>query len=64
MDNHADMHVVGRNFKVYFMKSKRCTVSPFLTEYSGQLGVPIVTGANTVDLKKGYTVVLIFVQGL
>ena len=50
MDNHADTHVVGRNFKVYFMKSKRCTVSPFLTKYSGQLGVPIVTGANVVDL--------------
>ena len=34
MNNHADVHVFGRKFRVYFMKSKRCTVSPFLIKYS------------------------------
>ena len=28
MDNHTDIHVFGRNFRVYFMTSNRCTVSP------------------------------------
>ena len=64
MDNHADTHVFGRNVRVYFTTSKRCTVSTFLPEYSEQLYVPIVTGATAVDLENGSTVVLIFRQGL
>lgn len=64
MDNHADTHVFGRNFRVFFTTSKRCTVSPFLPEYPEQLDVPIVTGATAVDLENGSTVILIFGQGL
>ena len=51
MENHADMHIFGRNFRVYFTTSKRCTVSPFLPEYSKPLYVSIVSGATVVDLE-------------
>ena len=34
MDNYADMHVFGIYFRVYFATYKRCTVSPFLHNYS------------------------------
>ena len=64
MENHADMHIFGRNFRVYFTTSKRCTVSPFLPEYLEQLNVNIVTVATAVDLENGLTVVLIFGQSL
>ena len=60
MDNHADTHVFGRNFRVYLMTPKRCTVSPFLPEYSKQLDVPTVTGETAVDPENGSEVVLIF----
>ena len=51
MYNHADRHVFGRNFRVYFTMSKRCTVSPLLAKYSKQLDVPVVTGVTVVYLK-------------
>ena len=51
MDNHADTHVFGRNFRAYLMMSKRCTASPLLPKYSKQLNVPIVAGATVVDLE-------------
>ena len=50
IDNHADTHLFGGNFRVYFTASKRCTVSPLLPKYFKQLDVPIVIGANLVDL--------------
>ena len=62
MDNHADTHVFGINFRVYFTTSKRCTITTFLPEYYKQLDVPIVTGETAVDLENGLTVVLIFGQ--
>jgi len=64
MDYHADTHVFGRHFRVYFTTSKKCTLSPFLPEYSEQLDAPIATGAMTVDLKNGSMMILIFGQGL
>ena len=62
MDNHADTHVFGRNFRVYFTMSKWCTVLTFLPEYSKQLDVPIVTGATAVDVENVLMVVPIFLQ--
>ena len=64
MDNHADTRVFGRNFRVYFTTYKRCTGSYFITKYSEQLDVPIVTGSTAFDLENGPTVVIIFGQGL
>ena len=64
VDNHADTHVFGRNFRVYFTASKRCTVSPLLSEYSNQLDVPIVAVATEVDLDNVSTVVIIFGHSL
>ena len=64
MDNHADTHIFGRNFRVYLKTSKRCTVSYFLPGYSEELGVPIVPGATEVDLENGSMVITIFGQVL
>ena len=64
MENHADMNIFGRNFRVYFTTSKRCTVSPFLPEYLEQLNVNIVTVATAFDLENGLTVLLTFGQSL
>ena len=64
MDNHADTHVFGRTFRVYFTTSKRCTVSTFLPKYSNQFDVTIVTGATAVHLKNVWTVVILFGQVL
>ena len=33
------MHMFGKNFYVLFATSKKCTVSPFLLEYSEQVDV-------------------------
>ena len=62
--NHADAHVFGSNFRVYFRTSKRCTVSIFLPKYSNKIDMPIVTGATAVDLENGLMVILIFGQSL
>ena len=62
MDNYADTHVFGRNFRVYFTMSKWCTVLTFLPKYSKQLDVPIVTGATAVGVENVLMVVPIFLQ--
>ena len=64
MDNHTDTHAFGRNFRVYFTTSKRCTVSPLLPQYSQQPDVPKVAGATAADLENGLTAILIFGNGL
>ena len=64
MDNNEDTHVFGKNAHVFFTTPKKCTVSPFLQEYPEKVGVPIVTGETTVNLKHGSTVILIFGQRL
>ena len=51
MDNNADTHVLGKTFRVYFMTSKRCTVSHLLPKYYEKLDVHIVIGAGVVDLE-------------
>ena len=64
MDNHADTHVFGRKFRVYFTMYKLCTGSHLLPEYSEQFDVPIVAGETAVDLENGSKLVLIFGQVL
>ena len=64
MYNHADTQVFGRNFRVYFTTSKKCTVSLFLPKYPEQLDVHVFTGATEFDMGNGSLVILIFGQGL
>ena len=64
MDNHADTHCFGRNFRPLSFTSEECTVAPFLAEYSEQLNIPICTGATACTLDSGECVILVFGQGL
>ena len=64
IDNHADTHCFGKNFKPLHFTSEVCTVSPFLDEYSEQPDIPICSAATALDLQNGETLILIFGQGL
>ena len=33
VDNHADTHVFGKNFRPIYFTSEVCSVAPFLDEY-------------------------------
>ena len=64
IDNHADTHCFGQNFRPIFWTSQECTVSPFLAEYSEQVNIPICTAATSYTLSTGEVILLIFGQGL
>ena len=64
IDNHAYMHVFGKNFHVCFKTSQKFTVSMFLPDYSEKINIPIVTGTTAVKIKNYSTVILIFGLGL
>ena len=64
IDNHADTHCFGKNFKPLYFTSEVCSVSPFLDEYNSQDDVPICSAATAVDLDQGQTLILVFGQGL
>ena len=64
IDNHADTHCFGQNFRPIFWTSQECTVSPFLAEYSEQVNIPICTAATSYTLPTGEVILLIFGQGL
>ena len=64
IDNHADTHCFGKNFRPISFTSEVCTVSPFLSEYKEPLGVPICTSSTAFTLDSGEVIILIFGQGL
>ena len=64
MENHADTHCFGANFRPLSFTSEECTVSPFLTEYAEPMNVPICTGVTYLTLDSGEVVMLEFGQGL
>ena len=51
-------------FKPIFWTGHECSVSPFLSEYSEQLHIPICTGATSYTLDTGEVIILILGQGL
>ena len=64
IDNHADTHVFGANFRPILFTGQECNVRPFLDEYQEVSNIPIVTGATAWDSDEGETLILIFGQGL
>ena len=64
MDNHADTHCFGANFRPISFTLEECTVSPFLPEYVEQINVPICTGVTDLTLDSGEVVILEFGQDL
>ena len=64
VDNHADTHVFGKNFRPIYFTSEVCSVAPFLDEYQEQEEVQICTAATAFDTTHGETIILRFGQGL
>ena len=64
IDNHADTHVFGKNFRPIYFTSEVCSVTPFLDEYKEQENVRICTGATAYETKFGETIILQFGQAL
>ena len=64
IDNHADTHVFGKNFRPIYFTSEVCSVAPFMDEYKEQENVRICTGATAYETKFGETIILQFGQGL
>ena len=64
VDNHADTHVFGKNFRPIYFTSEVCSVAPFLDEYQEQEDVQICTAATAFDTTHGETIILRFGQGL
>ena len=53
MDNHADTHCFGANFRPISFTSEECNVSPFIPEYIEQENIPICTGVTVLILDSG-----------
>ena len=64
IDNHADTHCFGHNFRPMHWTGQECSVAPFLAEYSEQINIQICTGATAYTLETGEMVILLFGQGL
>ena len=64
MDNHADTHCFGCNFRPLSWTGEECSVAPFLAEYTEQEDIPICTGATAYTLLSGEVIILVFGQGL
>ena len=64
MDNHADTHCFGANFRPISFTLEECTMFPLLPEYAEQMNLPIFTGVTALKLYSGEVVILEFGQGL
>ena len=50
MNNNANIHCFGANFRPISFTSEECNVSPFFPEYAYQMNVPICTGVTALTL--------------
>ena len=64
MDNNADTHCFGANFRPISFTLEDSTVSPFIPEYAEQINVHICTGVTDLTLDSGEVVILEFGSGL
>ena len=64
IDNHADKHCFGKNFRPLSWSDLMCSVSPFLSEYTAIDNVEICTAATAWTTHTGQLYILIFGQGL
>ena len=64
IDNHADTHCFGKNFRPLHWSNLMRTVSPFLPEYESAENIEIYTAATAWTNDHGKTFILVFGQGL
>ena len=64
IDNHADTHCFGKNFRPLHWSNLMCTVSPFLPEYDSAKNIEICTAATDWMNDHGKTFILVFDQDL
>lgn len=64
IDNHADTHCFGKNFRPLHWADMTCSVSPFLSEYSSTQDIEICTAATAWTDDNGAVFILVFGQGL
>ena len=64
IDNHADRHCFGKNFRPLHWSNRMCNVSPFLPEYKPAENIEICTAATAWTNDHGKTFILVFGQGL
>ncbi len=64
VDNHADTHCFGANFRPIMWNNIQCSVSPFLDELGSTENIDICTAATAWTHPSGETILLVFGQGL
>ena len=64
IDNHADTHCFGGNFRPVTWTNVQCSVSPFLDELGSTENIDICTAATAWMHPSGETLLLVFGQGL
>ena len=64
IDNHADTHCFGSNFRPLMWNNVQCSVSPFLDELGSTENIDICTGATAWTHPSGEVFILVFGQGL
>ena len=64
IDNHADTHCFGMNFRPLHWSDQMCTVSPFLDEYDSTENIEICSAATAWTDNTGQVFILVFGQGL
>ena len=64
MENHANTHCFGSNFRSISLTLEECTTSPFLPEYTEQVNRPIRTSVTSLELDSGEVIILKCGQGL
>ena len=64
IDNHADTHCFGKNFRPLNWSDLMCSVSPFLSEYTTTYNVEICMAATAWKNHTGQVYILLFGQGL
>ena len=64
IDNHADTHCFGNNFRPLSWSDLMCSVSPFLSEYNATDNVEICTAATAWTSQTGQVYILVFGQGI
>ena len=60
MDNHANIHYLGKNCRLISFTLEECSITLFLSEYSKVTIVPSCAGATAYTLTSGEAIILLF----
>ena len=64
MNNHADPHGIGANFRPISFTLEECTVSTFLSECADQLNMMICIGVTALTIRSGEVEIIEFGKDL